>query len=279
MENLGLILFLGLLLGVRHALDADHLVAVSTIVSEYKNPLRAIWIGVSWGLGHTTTLFLAGIAILFLKISLPERLTLFFEFLVGIMLVLLGIQIFWSFRKKKVHLHPHESSARHGGSPLETSRGEPLQETGGHRHFHSHEEEESHGHHRLGFNNLASFLIAGILPGEHGSGKIQGPGKPFFRLKSYIVGTVHGLAGSAALLLLVLASLKSTWAGVVYILLFGLGSVVSMGLITIGISLPFAASSRLPRLNYVVQGVAGFLSIVFGIMLMYKTGIVEGLFG
>ena len=93
-----------------------------------------------------------------------------------------------------------------------------------------------------------------------------------------IVGTVHGLAGSAALLLLVLASLKSTWAGVIYILLFGLGTVVSMGLITIGISLPFAASSRLPKLNYVVQGAAGSLSIIFGFFLMYRIGIMEGLF-
>lgn len=260
MESMGLILFLGLLLGVRHALDADHLVAISTIVSEYKNPMRAIWIGVSWGLGHTTTLFLAGIALLFLKISLPERLILFFEFLVGVMLVLLGIQIFWNFRQKRVHLHPHEA------------------EKGSHQHFHSHREEKSHGHHRLRFDNFASFLIAGIFPGEHNAGRVQGPGKPFFRLKSYIVGTVHGLAGSAALLLLVLASLKSTWAGVTYILIFGLGSVVSMGLITIGISMPFAASSRLPKLNYLVQGVAGSLSIIFGFIMMYRIGVLEGLF-
>lgn len=261
MENMWLILFLGLLLGIRHALDADHLVAVSTIVSEYKNPFRAIWIGVSWGLGHTTTLFLAGIVLLFLKISLPEKLTLIFEFMVGVMLVLLGIQIFWNFRTKRVHLHAHESN---GGS---------------HQHFHSHEKEESHIHHPWSFKNLASILIAGIFPGEHNAKKIEGPGKPFFRLKSYIVGTVHGLAGSAALLLLVLASLRSTWTGVVYILLFGLGSIVSMGLITIGISLPFAASSRLPRLNYLIQGIAGSLSIIFGFLLMYRIGIEEGLFG
>ncbi len=261
MENLWLILFLGLLLGVRHALDADHLVAVSTIVSEYKNPLRAIWVGVSWGLGHTTTLFLAGTVLLFLKISLPERLVLFCEFLVGVMLVFLGIQIFWSFRKKRIHLHTHEAK------------------DGSHQHFHSHQKEENHGHHRLRFDNVASFLIAGIFPGEHNSGKIEGPGRPFFRLKSFIVGTVHGLAGSAVLLLLVLASLKSTWGGVIYILLFGVGTVISMGLVTVGISLPFAASSRLPRLNYLVQGVAGSLSIIFGFLLMYRIGFVEGLFG
>lgn len=260
MESMGLILFLGLLLGVRHALDADHLVAVSTIVSEYRNPLRAIWIGVSWGLGHTTTLLIAGVTLVLLKISLPEKLTLFFEFLVGIMLVLLGIQIFWNFRKKRVHLHPHQAAQ------------------GNHQHFHSHEDSGEHVHHRMTLNNLPSFLIAGIFSGEHRRGKIQGPGKPFFRLKSFIVGTVHGLAGSAALLLLIVASLRSTWAGILYILLFGLGSVVSMGLLTIFISFPFAASSKLPRLNYVVQGVAGFLSIILGFILMFRIGIVEGLF-
>lgn len=260
MESMGLILFLGLLLGVRHALDADHLVAVSTIVSEYRNPLKAIWIGVSWGLGHTTTLLTAGVVLILLRISLPEKLILFFEFLVGIMLVLLGIQIFWNFKKKRVHLHPHQATQ------------------GSHQHFHSHEDSGEHGHHRIRFDNLPSFLIAGILSGEHGRGKFQGPGKPFFRLKSFIVGTVHGLAGSAALLLLILASLRSTWAGISYILLFGLGSIVSMGLITIFISLPFAASSKLPRLNYVVQGIAGLLSIILGFTLMFKIGIIEGLF-
>src|SRR3990172_5960773 len=78
------VLALGLLLGIRHAFDADHLVAVTTIVSEYKNPLRAIWVGVSWGLGHTPTLFLAGGALLLLNLQIPERLALFFEFAVGL---------------------------------------------------------------------------------------------------------------------------------------------------------------------------------------------------
>ncbi len=254
-------LFLGLLLGVRHAFDADHLVAVSTIVSEYRNALRAVWVGVSWGLGHTTTLFLAGVAILVARISLPEGVALTFEFLVGVMLVILGLQIFWNFRKGKVHLHQHEYDRE------------------SHQHFHSHQETTEHAHHRrVNWSNFAYFLIAGIAPGEHGSRRVIGPGRPFFRLKSYVVGTVHGMAGSAALLLLVLASLDSAWMGALYILLFGLGSIVSMGIITVFISLPFAASARLPRLNRVVQTAAAALSIVFGLLLMYEIGIVEGLF-
>src|SRR3990172_208536 len=86
------ILLLGILLGVRHAFDPDHLVAVTTIVSAYRNPLKAIWVGVSWGLGHTTTLLLVGVLVLFLQVTLPEPIAHLFEFLVGVMLVILGIQ-------------------------------------------------------------------------------------------------------------------------------------------------------------------------------------------
>jgi len=256
------ILVLGLLLGVRHAFDADHLVAVTTIVSEYRNPLRAIWIGVLWGLGHTTTLFLAGGTLLLLNLQIPERLALFFEFAVGIMLILLGIQTLLSFRRHKVHIHAH----RHSDDEPEL-----------HQHFHIHEETPNHTHSHSRWENLRRILIAGIIPGEHGAGSPKGVLKPFFRLKSYIVGTVHGLAGSAALMLLVLANVRAIWTGVSYLLVFGLGTIVSMGLISIFISLPFSISGRMPRLNRVIQTAAGTFSIVFGLVLMYQIGIVEGL--
>ncbi len=253
------VLALGLLLGVRHAFDPDHLVAVTTIVSEYRNPLRAIWIGVSWGLGHTTTLLLMGLLLLLLRLSLPEGLAHFFEFLVGMVLIVLGVQTFWGLRRRRVHAHPHHKT-------------EP------HTHFHFHSQTQQHGHHNHRPRaSLGQLLIAGVIPGEHLTAPTTH--RPFFRVKSYLVGTVHGLAGSAALMLLVLASLKSTLTGVVYILIFGLGSVVSMGLISIFISLPFSASSRLPRLNFVVQAAAGTFSILFGIMLMYQVGIEKGLLG
>jgi ABC-type nickel/cobalt efflux system permease component RcnA len=252
------ILALGLLLGVRHAFDADHLVAVTTIVSEYRNPLRAIWGGGAWGLGHTTTLLLMGLLLLLLKLNLPEGVALFFECLVGGVLILLGVQTFWGFRRRRVHAHPHHAS-------------EP------HVHFHSHSQTQEHSHHQPHPGvGLGQLLIAGIVPGEHHTTPTSTL-RPFFRVKSYLVGTVHGLAGSAALMLLVLASLKSTLSGVLYILIFGLGSVASMGLISIFISLPFSASSRRPRLNLVVQATAGTFSILFGVLLMYQVGIVEGL--
>lgn len=251
------VLALGLLLGVRHAFDADHLVAVTTIVSEYRNPLRAIWIGVSWGLGHTTTLLLVGLLLLLLRLSIPEGIALFFELLVGVVLILLGVQTFWGLRRR-VHAHPHHEA-------------EP------HVHFHSHAKNQEHSQHsHRPPGSLGQLLIAGVIPGEHRTAPTSAL-RPFFRVKSYVVGTVHGLVGSAALMLLVLASLNSTLTGVLYILIFGLGSVVSMGLISIFISLPFSVSSRLPRLNLLVQAAAGTFSIIFGVMLVYQTGIGQGL--
>ena len=233
-------LALGIVLGLKHALDPDHVVAVSTIVSEYRNPLRSFWVGISWGLGHTTTLLLVGIVIIALRLTIPERLALFLEFGVGIMLVGLGAQVIYSFQKKKVHQHAHGH------------------QEDAHTHFHSHAANPAHS------------------PEHHG---VRGVGKPFFRKKSYIIGTVQGLAGSAALTLLVLASIDSPLAGIGYILLFGLGSVLSMGVMTVIISLPFVFSAnRLPNLNSFIQPGVGVLSILFGVFLMYRIGFTEGLF-
>ena len=242
LAELGLLaaLVLGILLGSKHSLDPDHVVAVSTIVSEYKNPLRSFWVGISWGLGHTTTLLIIGIVIIALRLTIPERMALLFEFAVGVMLVGLGIQVIYSFRKKKVHQHAHGH------------------EEEAHHHFHSHSKSPEH------------------VPEHHNT---HGIGKPFLRRKSYVIGLVHGLAGSAALTLLVLASIESPIAGLAYILLFGLGSVLSMGIMTVIIGLPFVMSAdRLPNANRTIQFAVGSLSILFGGFVMYQIGFVDGLF-
>ena len=231
---------LGMVLGFKHSLDPDHVVAVSTIVSEYRNPMRSFWVGISWGLGHTTSLLLIGIVIIALRLTIPDRLALLLEFSVGLMLVGLGLQVIYNFRKKGVHhhFHSHEKSA--------------------HDHLHSHVQDLSHApkHH----------LTAGV-------------GKPFLRKKSYFVGTVHGVAGSAALTLIVLTSIESVIAGIVYIVLFGLGSVISMGIMTFFISFPFVFSgNRLPNLTQSIQLGVGMLSILFGGFLIYEIGFVDGLF-
>ena len=238
--GLGFALVLGLILGIRHSLDPDHVVAVSTIVSEYRNPLRSFWVGISWGLGHTTTLLIIGVVIIALRLTIPHGMALLFEFFVGVMLVGLGAQVIYGFRRKKVHQHTHGH------------------QEAAHEHFHSHAQSPAH------------------TPEHH---EAHGVGKPFLRKKSYLVGTVHGVAGSAALTLLVLTFIESPWHGLAYILLFGLGSVLSMGVMTILIGLPFVFSAgRLPNLNRAIQFGVGTLSIVFGGFLMYQIGFVDGLF-
>lgn len=233
---------LGLLLGLKHATDADHVVAVSTIVSEYRNPWRGLWIGASWGLGHTTPLLIFGTAILLLKEPVAERyesIAPFLEFGVGIMLVLLGLQVFWNLRHRRIHAHSH--------GHLEDD----------HVHLHTHE-------------------LSSPPKSHHGFLQV---GKPFFRLKSYLIGIVHGLAGSAAVMLLVLATdeVSSFLIGFIYILLFGLGTILSMGAITLLMGIPFSISGRFERVNSAIAGVAGTSSILFGLFLMYELAVVEGL--
>ena len=226
---------LGLILGVKHALDADHLIAVSTIVSEHNNLKWASLIGAFWGLGHTTTLFIVGVLVIGLRLTIPPRVALGLEFLVAVMLVVLGVNILWrSFRSEKIHLHAHNHSP----------------ET--HSHFHIHGEREEIHAHPHPFKSMR---------------------KPFF------VGMVHGLAGSAALMLLVLTTIPSAMAGLLYIVIFGFGSVGSMLVLSSLIGLPFIfTAQRFTVLNRWIRLVAGLASAAFGFFLGWDIGFNDGLF-
>jgi len=226
-------LILGLTLGMEHALDADHVVAVSTMVSQNRHPLKAALVGTFWGIGHTTTLFLVGLAVIIFKLTIPDELALSMEFLVGVVLVVLGAQILWDYRKKRIHAHTH---AHEGEMPT-------------HTHFHSHTQSPEHQFH--------------ITAHQH---------------KSLIVGMIHGLAGSAALMLLVLSTIRSPLEAIAYILIFGVGSIVGMVLISTLIGVPFAISSqRFASLQRMIRFVAGAASVALGFVVMYQVGFVEGL--
>lgn len=228
-------LVLGFLLGLRHATDADHVVAISTIVSEERNAWRGIWIGTSWGLGHTTPLLFLGVVILLLKeavLSRYEAVAPVLEFGVGVMLVFLGAQVIWRLYRRRLHVHKH------------------LIPANPHVHVHAH---------------APGAETAGDSQDVHAPSR---PGKPFFRLKSYVVGVVHGLAGSAAVMLLLLPQAPSFGAGLSYILLFGLGTMIAMAGITLVLGVPFAVTARFARFNGWVAGAAGSLSLVFGVALM-----------
>ncbi len=228
-------LVLGFLMGLKHATDADHVVAVSTIVSEERNALRGLWIGASWGLGHTTPLLVLGTVILLLKeavLEAYETVAPVLEFGVGIMLVVLGVQVFVKLRRNRLHVHEHLNA------------GDP------HVHVHAHAPD-------------AETAEAAPQPLV-----TRGIGKPMFRVKSYVVGTVHGLAGSAAVMLLLLPQVSSFWIGTLYIVLFGIGTMISMAAITLILGVPFLMTARFNSLNRRIAVVAGLASFAFGTALM-----------
>lgn len=215
------LLALGFILGLKHALDADHVVAVSTIVSQAKSLKKSSLFGAIWGVGHTTTLFLVGSVILSFKLVVPDRTALSFEFLVGIVLVLLGIDVLRKVIKDKVHLHKH----KHDDIV--------------HIHIHSHKKSIFHKH-------------------TH---------------KSFMVGLAHGLAGSAALMLLVLTTVKSIFQGLLYILVFGVGSILGMLIISGIIGLPFVLTAKFDKIHNGVKILAGTISIALGFIIMYDNNL------
>ena len=227
-------LVLGFLLGLKHATDADHVVAVASIVNESKNIWRGLWIGASWGVGHTVPLVILGIIVLLLKETVLDRyetIAPIFEFGVGIMLVLLGLQVYWNLRRNKLHAHEHNH------------------DNDTHVHIHATHEPESDPH----------------TVSEHGFLSFGGP---IFRAKSFFIGVIHGLAGSAAVMLALLPSISSFFNGLIYLLMFGVGTVISMSLITIILGVPFALSGSNQKLYSIVSAAAGAASILFGLALM-----------
>lgn len=216
---------LGFLLGMRHAFDADHIVAVSTLLARRPTLRRSVFIGLCWGGGHTATLLLIGLAVLALKVTIPDDVARACEFLVGLMLVMLGIALARSLSREQWHLHAHE----HDGAR--------------HVHLHSHRLGEDHTH-RHGWRDSLPPLA---------------------------VGMVHGLAGSAALMLLVLSAAQTFWEGAAYILLFGLGSVLGMMALGALISLPFLFSASWGRYGQLVmQGLASLSSVGFGLAILLR---------
>lgn len=218
------ILLLGFLLGLQHAVEADHLAAVSAIVSEKKNLFTASVIGGLWGIGHTISLFAVGILVIFLKLQISETVEARLEAIVGGMLVLLGLNALRKlFTAKQIHAHAHEHGER------------------AHTHFHTHSEEtDEESHHRL---------------------------SP----RSVLIGMVHGLAGSAALMLLVVPTIASPAVALFYILIFGAGSIAGMMLMSLLIGLPFHfTADRFGILNKAIRFCAGVFSLGLGFFIIYE---------
>jgi high-affinity nickel permease len=245
MATLLAVVLLGFFLGMRHATDPDHVIAVTTIVSRERNMLYATLIGVFWGLGHTVTIFLVGSAIILLKLTIPPRIGLIMELLVGLMLISLGILNLSGFGEKAIEW-------------VKTRFGHDL---------HSHRKAE-----RLEPDSQHSHGDIGWVPQWKRLGR-------FHILRPLIVGVVHGLAGSAAVGLLVLTAISRPLWAAGYLLVFGLGTIVGMMLVTTAIALPFTYTLKhFARVNQGLAVASGVLSLSFGLFLCYQVGIVGGLF-
>jgi high-affinity nickel permease len=225
------ILGLGFLLGMQHALEADHIAAVSSLAARRTHIGDIVKHGLTWGLGHTLSLFVfAGVAIL-LDQAIPEHFARPLETAVGVMLVGLGAHVLWRLWRDRVHFH------RHGHSD-------------GTVHFHAH----SHAGETVAHARAAH---------AHAHG---------FRWRALLVGLMHGMAGSAALLVLAASRASSPAAGLGYVALFGIGSMVGMGALSTVIAVPLAVSARwLTLANRGLQGAVGVITVAIGIMTIAET--------
>jgi high-affinity nickel-transport protein len=254
------ILAIGFFLGMRHATDPDHVIAVSTIVSRERSLQKASLIGAFWGLGHTLTVAIVGAAIILFNLSIPARVGLTMEFAVSLMLILLGVLNLtgvskWLSEKFSpahprvvgTHAHIHEHDHRL------------------HYHWHSHAPTQEHHADSLPAPRMVAprLLTLGW----------------FHTLRPLLIGIVHGLAGSAAVALLVLTTIREPRWAVFYLLVFGAGTIAGMMLITCALALPFSyAGARFTGLHHALITGSGLLSFGFGLFLAYQIGFVDGLF-
>jgi ABC-type nickel/cobalt efflux system permease component RcnA len=240
------LLGLGLVFGLKHATEVDHVVAVSTIVSEHRSVLRSALVGCLWGIGHTASLVIVGVLVMVFRIAIPPQVANWLEFGVALMIIVLGIMAVVRVLRRRADVHLHRHS--HDGQS--------------HVHIHFHEQGTEH----VG-------VAASQLSHASHSHAISRLG-----FKPLLVGAMHGLAGSAALTLLVLTQIQSVSLGLLYLGVFGLGSTFGMLLMSGLIGLPFAFSGRrLKKVNYGLQTVAGSLSIIFGLWYAYQIGIINNL--
>ncbi|MCP3881125.1 MAG: urease accessory protein [Sulfitobacter sp.] len=232
--NPGSLLLMGLLIGMRHALEADHVAAVASLAGGGRPSLaQAIRQGGAWGAGHTITLFLFGSVVIFMDTAMPEHLVRGLEISVGLMLVLLGADVLRRLVRDRVHFHSHGHGSDHY-----------------HFHAHSHAGEPRARHDALHHDH------------EHKQG---------FPVRALMVGLMHGMAGSAAVILLALETVSSPLKGMLYILMFGAGSMLGMALLSAAISVPIHLSTR--RLTWAhnsFQALIGTLTICLGALVVYQ---------
>jgi ABC-type nickel/cobalt efflux system permease component RcnA len=254
------ILAVGFFLGMRHATDPDHVIAVTTIVSNERNKTRAALIGAFWGVGHTLTIFVVGAGIILFNLVIPVRVGLSMEFSVAVMLIVLGLVNVAGFLRsmpagsidgddaeKVIHSHAH-------------SHGDYI-----HTHPHGHQP-DAHPH------SPDQTPVAWL---DRAFGRIGA----YQYLRPFVVGVVHGLAGSAAVALLVLTTIRNVRWAIVYLLVFGVGTIAGMMLITMSLASAFSLVGRgREKFSQRLALASGVISLAFGLLVAYQICFVNGLF-
>ena len=253
------IMAVGFFLGMRHATDPDHVIAVSTIVSRQPKLGRAALIGAFWGLGHTLTIFLVGTAIILFNVAIPARVGLSMELCVGLMLIVLGAFNVISF----IRALPD--------APAPNSEGDAT-----HSHPHSHGDyvhDHRHSHHPEAHPHTADHTPVAWLD------RVLGKSGWYQHIRPLAIGIVHGLAGSAAVALLVLATIRNPQWAIAYLLVFGVGTIAGMMVITMSLASAIkAVGARSRNVSRRVAMASGVLSLAFGCLVVYQIGFVNGLF-
>jgi ABC-type nickel/cobalt efflux system permease component RcnA len=234
------VLTLGLLIGMRHALEADHVAAVASLATRSRGVRETTRLGIAWGVGHTVTLFVIGTAVLLMDSLVPETVAHGLELAVGVMLVLLGLDVLRRLIRDGIHFHVHQHN--------------------GERHVHAH----GHSHERP-------------VPVIHDMDAHRHAHRAPLPWRAVLVGLVHGMAGSAALVVLTLSTIQSAWQGMLYIALFGFGSIVGMALLSVIIALPLRfTASRVVWFYKGLSGTIGVLTTVLGASVIWQRGFGEG---
>ena len=260
--NIVSLLSLGFFLGMRHATDGDHVVAIATIVSRERTLVGSVLIGAAWGVGHTITIMTVGTAIILFGVVIPPQLGLSMEFAVGLMLVLLGVLTLTGIG--------HVVGATTGEADVLGANALDL-----HDHLHAHGDyvhRHAHGHGPDAHGHTEEHTPLARLDRSRLDGLAL-----YQWLRPFVVGLVHGLAGSAAVALMVLTIIHEPVAAIGYLVLFGVGTIGGMMLITLVLSAPFTFTAvNLPKFNWRLRVASGLISFVFGVALIYGVGFAEG---
>jgi hypothetical protein len=226
------VLLLGFLLGIRHATDPDHLVAVATLSVRHHSLVQSLRHGVAWGVGHTVVLVVVGSVVLALGASIPHGVATALELVVAGMLIALGVDVLRRFFRERIHVHVHTH--------------EP-----GIRHLHAH-----------------SHIVGNPHPAAHHEHAHVGR----LPWRALAIGMTHGMAGSASLTVLSLGAVQSWKTGVAFIVLFGAGSIIGMATLSMAIAIPLRITSvHVSRMFNAFAVTIGCLSCALGLVMIWQT--------